>query len=250
MKPIIIANWKMNLTIAESAKKAKFLVKEFKKLEEQEVVICPSFSALYLVKEEIKKSPLKLGAQDIFWEDLGAYTGEESPKVLRELGCDYAIVGHSERRQNLIESDEMIHRKIKSALGNSLTPVLCVGETFEERQEGQTGNVIFYQLVRALTGIDLIPSEQLVIAYEPVWVIGSGRAIEPAEAEEAFKLIYHTILDFWPASIIKNNVRIIYGGSVDSGNVKSFIGLEHFAGLLVGGSSLKEEELVKIIRSF
>jgi len=249
MLPIIIANWKMNLNVAASAVLAKNLAKKLKRISGREVALCPSFSALYAVGEILKRSRLKLGVQDLFWENVGAYTGEESPKFLRQLGCCYAIVGHSERRQNFKETDGQVRQKIKSALANDLTPILCVGETFSERQEGRTDSIIMNQVIQALAGVDLIPSEHLVIAYEPVWVIGSGQAIEPSEAENAFKIIRQSLIDLWPLTIVKNNVRIIYGGSIDATNVKDFTTLDYFAGFLVGGASLDENEFVKIIES-
>ncbi|MFA6227862.1 MAG: triose-phosphate isomerase [Patescibacteria group bacterium] len=249
MRKIIIANWKMNLSPAASAELAHDLAKVLSNdaLERKDVVLAPSVSALTLVAEEIKKEEMALSAQDIFWEDRGAFTGCESPEFLREAGCRYAIVGHSERRQNLAETDEMIHLKLKAALSAGLTPILCVGETYEERREGQTGNVLLRQVNSALQGINFLTDEYLVVAYEPVWVIGSGQAIEPAQAEEAFRIIWQQIIDNIPMAVAKSNVRIIYGGSVDSSNAEDFVPLDHFAGFLVGGASLKAEELVKVI---
>ena len=250
MKPIIIANWKMNLSAGQSIELATVLKESLAEEKKKEVVICPSFSALAGVGQAISGSEIKLGSQDIFWESRGAYTGEESPKFLRELDCRYALIGHSERRQYLLETDEMTHLKVKAGYAANLTPILCVGETFAERQEGQADNAIFRQVVRALSGIELTANEQLVIAYEPVWVIGSGRPIEAPEAEHAFRLIHHALLDFWPPAIIRNNIRIISGGSVDAGNAAQFTGLDHFAGFLVGGASLKAEEFTAIINKF
>lgn len=247
-KPIIIANWKMNLSVAQSGELARIMKKSLADAADSEVVVCPSFTALAEVSREIRGSIIRLGSQDVFWEERGAYTGEESPQTLTEIGCQYAIIGHSERRQYAGESDESSRLKIKTCLANGLNPILCVGETYAERNQGQADNVVFRQVVRALSGIDITPNQQLVIAYEPVWVIGSGRPIEPKEAQHAFNLIYQAILDFWPSVIIKNNVRIIYGGSVDGGNAGEFAPLEHFAGFLVGGASLKSDEFSDIIK--
>ena len=143
----------------------------------------------------------------------------------------------------------MIHRKIKACIAGELIPVVCVGETFEERQEGLTNQVVLNEIFKALAGVDLIPSEQLVIAYEPVWVIGSGQAVKPEEAGEVFRLIRQAVLDLWPLTIVENSVRIIYGGSVDGENAKEFSKLEYFNGFLVGGNSLKAEEFKRIINS-
>lgn len=250
MRKLVIANWKMNLSFRESLKLVQELIKTVpeRELSQKDVVLCPSLSSFLLVAEMIKKSSFALGCQDIFWEEKGAFTGCESPKFLFEAGCRLAIIGHSERRENLKETDEMIHKKTKAALAGGLMPVICVGETYQQRIEGRTDNIIMSQTVKALSGLSLLPKEQLVISYEPVWVIGSGRPIEPTEAEHAFRIIYQSLLDLFPLTIIRNNIRIIYGGSVDGKNAGEFIGLDHFDGFLVGGASLKPEEFTSIIK--
>jgi len=210
-------------------------------------VVCPSSSSFLLIAEVLKEAGITMGAQDLFWEDQGAFTGCESPKFLHEAGCRYAIIGHSERRRHLGETNEMIHKKTKAAISAGIAPILCVGETAEERRQGKTDHVILSQVIGALSGIDLIPGEQIVIAYEPVWVIGSGQAIEPAEAEHAFRIINQAVIDLWPLTVRRNNVRIIYGGSVDGSNAVDFARLDHFNGFLVGEASLKAEELAKIV---
>jgi len=247
--PIIIANWKMSLGVSASVKLALAISNKLAGLKNKEVILCPSFSSLYSVGELIKKTKLKLGAQNVFWQERGAYTGEEAPATLRELGCEYVIVGHSERRQNIFETDEMIHNKIRACLENKLTPILCVGETYAERQGGYANDAVFYQLIKSLSGLTLSGSRQLIIAYEPVWVIGSGRAIEPLEAARAFRLIHRTLYDLWPERVIKKHIRIVYGGSVDAKNAAAFARLEFFSGFLVGGSSLKVEEFSGIVKA-
>ncbi|MFA5020517.1 MAG: triose-phosphate isomerase [Patescibacteria group bacterium] len=249
MKSIVIANWKMKLGYRDSRRLAEEFADAFQRenFSAVDLAVCPSASSFLLVAEILKESGIALGAQDIFWEDQGAFTGCESPKFLHEAGGRYAIIGHSERRQFLGETDGMIHQKIKAALAAGLTPILCVGETAEERRNYQTDQVIFNQTLKALSGIDLIPSEQLIIAYEPVWVIGTGRAIEPEEAEHAFRIINQAVIDLWPLTIRRNNVRIIYGGSVDEANAANFAQIEHFKGFLVGGASVKTEEFKKIV---
>lgn len=216
---------------------------------DQDIVVCPSTSSFLLAAEVFKEARIKLGVQDLFWEDRGAFTGCESPKFLYEAGCRYAIIGHSERRQNFGETDAMIHKKAKAALEAGITPILCVGETFAERQAGRTDSVIMGQVTKALSGIDLIPGEQIVIAYEPVWVIGSGRAIEPAEAGHVFRIINQAAVDLWPLTIRQNNVRIIYGGSVDGANAADFAKLDYFKGFLVGGASLSIEKFMAVADS-
>lgn len=249
MRSIVIANWKMSLDFRDSLKLAREFSDAFDTKADKEVVVCPSTSNFLLIAEVLKEAGIKMGAQDLFWEDRGAYTGCESPKFLYEAGCRYAIIGHSERRQYFKETDEMVHRKIKAALSAGITPILCVGETAEERRAHRTDHVILSQVIGALKGIDLIPSEQIVIAYEPIWVIGSGQAIEPHQAEHAFRIINQAVIDLWPLTIRQNNVRIIYGGSADGSNAADFTRLEHFNGFLVGGASLKAEEFNKIINA-
>ena len=240
----------MNLGFRDSMKLATELAKQVPEIElgSKEVIICPSASSLLLVAEILKEHLFGLGVQDIFWEDQGAFTGGESPKFIYEAGCRYAIIGHSERRQYLAETDEMVHQKTKAALAAGVTPILCVGETFEERSRNLTDNVLMSQAIKALSGIDLLPNEQLVVAYEPVWVIGSGRSLDPSEAQHAFRIIYQALLDLFPLHVVNNNIRIIYGGSVDGVNASEFVGLEHFGGFLIGGASLRVEEFISIIK--
>jgi triosephosphate isomerase (TIM) len=250
MKPIIIANWKMNLNSHASldlAKEYDELIPDSESIK-KDIVICPSTSCFLTVAEIFNKNPISLGVQDIFWESKGAFTGCESPKFIYEEGCRYVIIGHSERRSFLKETDEMIHKKIKEALDWGITPILCVGETYEERASGMADNVIMSQVIRGLSGIDLTTNEHLIIAYEPVWVIGSGRPIEPEEAEQAFRVINQAVIDLWPLTIASNNIRIIYGGSVDGSNASEFVNLEHFKGFLVGGASLRTDEFLSIIK--
>lgn len=247
--PIIIANWKMSLGVNASAKLALAIGNKLAGVKNKEVVLCPSFTSLQQVGASIKKTRLELGAQNVFWQERGAYTGEESPATLRELGCQYVIVGHSERRQNIYETDEMVHNKIRICLENRLTPIVCVGETYAERQGGYANDAVFYQLIKSLSGLTLSGNRQLVIAYEPVWVIGSGRAIEPLEAGKAFRLIHRTLYDLWTERTIKKHIRIVYGGSVDAKNASQFSRLDFFSGFLVGGSSLKAEEFAGIVKA-
>ena len=243
---IIIANWKMKLGVNGSVD----LVKKIKKanLKNTELVICPSFVNLLEVKEALSRSNIKLGGQDCFWEAEGAYTGEVSAGQLKEAGCSYVILGHSERRKYLKETDEMVHQKIKMALAAGLTPIVCVGETFEERQRGAQDYILIQQTTRAFEGIELGLS-QVIIAYEPVWVIGSGQAIAPTEAESAHQVIRQSLFDIFSPELVKNNFRIVYGGSVDASNVSAFIHLANTSGVLVGGASLKAEEFISLINN-
>ncbi len=236
--PLIIANWKMKLGGAESVALAKKIAKAAKKFSKVELVLCPAFTELAAVGEALKGSGVTLGAQDCFWEESGAFTGEVSAKTLHEYGVRYVIVGHSERRQHLAETDEMVHRKVRLLLSLGLVPVVCVGETFEERQEGQKEVVVIRQVQRAANGIWLNKTDRMVIAYEPIWVIGSGQAVAPEEAEHTNQVIRQTLYDTLPNAAVDEQVRIIYGGSVDSLNVGAFLAESTVSGVLVGGASL------------
>ena len=247
--PIIIANWKMNLGIKASVKLALSIGNKLSDVKNKEVVLCPSFTSLGRVGEAIAKTKIKLGAQNVFWQETGSYTGEEAPGTLRELGCQYVIVGHSERRRNIFETDEMVHKKIKICLENKLVPIACVGETYAERQGGYANDAVFCQLIKALSGLVLSGSRQLIIAYEPIWAIGTGHAEDPVEVGKSFRLIHRTLHDLWPERIIKKHIRIIYGGSVDASNTRQFSRLEFFSGFLVGTSSLRAEEFAGIIKA-
>jgi len=248
-KTIVIANWKMNLKPADSLQLAEEVAKQEQDWPaEVEVVVCPTFDSLKDVALKLSKTKIGLGSQNCFWEDEGAFTGEVSPKVLKELGCRYAIVGHSERRQYLGETDEMVSKKVMAALRNGLVPVICVGETFEERKEGRKDFVIMEQTRKALKGVKLLSDDHLIVAYEPVWVIGSGQAVLPEEAEHANRVIKQTLLDSFPLAMVDGQTRIIYGGSVNPGNVKGFTGQPTVDGILVGGASLNSATFGELIK--
>jgi len=246
-KPIIIANWKMKLGIDESKNLTKAVKSGVR--NHTDVVLCPSFVALPAVSAAIGGSAIKLGGQDCFWEGVGAFTGEISAGQLKEVGCEFVILGHSERRTYLGETDEMIHKKVEMAISVGLVPIVCVGETFDQRQEGITDYVLIRQVTKAFEGIIFKDSQQAIIAYEPVWVIGSGQAIEPPQAAAAHEVIRQTVLDLFGADSVNGNFRIVYGGSVDSENVKSFTNLENIDGILVGGVSLKALDFITLIKN-
>lgn len=249
-KKIVIANWKMKLGLAESLDLAKKMQVKFKNFKKGGVVICPNSISLVGVGEIIKKGEIVLGAQNVFWEEKGAYTGEISPSTLQEIGCEYVIVGHSERREYLIENYSMIHKKTKAVLNiEGLTPVVCIGESTNERKSDKRDFVLVDQLNQALGGINLSGNQEIIIAYEPIWAIGSGVAIEPQEAEYAHKIIRLALDDMFGAKIVAKNFRIIYGGSVNSKNVDGFNNLDSIDGLLVGTASLDEEEFYKVASS-
>jgi triosephosphate isomerase len=191
-----------------------------------------------------------LGAQNVFWEGKGPYTGEVSPEMIKEAGCDYVIIGHSERREYLLENYEMIHKKLKAVLEmEKLTPIVCIGESWDERKTERRDFVLVDQLYQALSGIDLVDDQQIIIAYEPIWAIGSGLVIEPAEANYAHRIIKLTLNNMFGMREVQDHFSIIYGGSINSKNVKGFCKMENLDGLLVGGASLDAKELYKIART-
>ena len=240
MKKIIIANWKMQLSLGESLSLAKKISAKLKGVK-NEIVICPDYLSVFPVSQVLRRSKILVGAQDCAISDFGAYTGEVSALNLRKIGAKYVILGHSERREHLHENSAIINNKIKAALKNKLVPVLCVGEKLIEKESGETKSVVIDQLRRALDGIVLKNNNSLIIAYEPVWAIGSGKSITPAEAEEVHQFIKNQV-----SKILKKSVLVIYGGSVDSKNTKSIADQKDIDGFLVGGASLKAQEFIKI----
>ena len=249
-KKIIIANWKMQLGLTESVSLAKDLKKLFSK--QADVVVCPSFVSLTEVAKVLKNSKIMLGGQDCFWEEKGAYTGEVSARSLKETGCEFVIIGHSERRINIGETDEMVNKKIQLALDIGLTPIVCVGENFEQRQHGSKEYVLISQATKAFQGVNVSADQKVIIAYEPVWAISTSRVgqfIEPQEAEFSHQVIRQSLFDIFSSTLVKNNFSIIYGGSVDGNNVNDFIHLENTAGALVGGASLKEESFKAVVNN-
>ncbi|MEA3398586.1 MAG: triose-phosphate isomerase [Patescibacteria group bacterium] len=240
---IIIANWKMKLGLEETIKLSQSIKEKFKNVNKGNIAVCPNFVSLLEVGKILKSSQIKIGAQNTFWENKGAFTGEISPAMLVEAGCEYVIIGHSERRKFLMVNYEMIHREIKAVLSaEDLVPIVCIGENWDERKTDRRDFVLFDQLQQALSGIDIVGNQQIIIAYEPIWAIGSGTAIEPNEAEYAHKIVKLTLNDMYGQKIVKNNFKIIYGGSINSSNVGEFINLENIDGLLVGGASLDANE--------
>ncbi|NLW56561.1 MAG: triose-phosphate isomerase [Firmicutes bacterium] len=245
-KPIIAGNWKMYKTIPEARELVTGLKEKLKETDQVEVVVCPPFTALAPVAELIKGSGIGLGAQNLFWEEEGAYTGEVSPVMLRDLGCEYVIIGHSERRQYFGETDEMVNKKVKAALGHKLRPIICVGETLAQREAGETETLVANQVEKALAGVAAADLPQVVIAYEPIWAIGTGRSSTGEDANQVIGLIRKTIARLYQQELA-DQVRIQYGGSVKPENIKEFMAQPEIDGALVGGASLKVDSFMAIV---
>jgi triosephosphate isomerase len=248
-RPIIAGNWKMNATLKEATVLTQSVAQATRNHSGVEIVLCPPFTALSTVGEVLKETGIFLGAQDVYWEAKGAYTGEISPMMLKDMGCRYCIIGHSERRQLLGETDGMIHRKLKALLENGLTAILCVGETLEVRQAGRTWDLVARQLEQAL-GDSPPPrlASQLVIAYEPVWAIGTGQNATPVQAQEVHKRIRSWLVQQIGESPAQG-IRIQYGGSVKPENARELLSESDIDGALVGGASLEPKAFVSIVES-
>ena len=246
--PLIAGNWKMYLTTAD----AVALVKQLQSLleehdDEAEVVVCPPFTALPAVAGALKGSRIGLGAQNMHWEKEGAFTGEVSPLMLKDVGCRYVILGHSERRQYFGEADPQVNRKLKTALEHRLTPILCIGETLAEREEGLTLQVVGGQLKGGLSGVSAQAGERVAVAYEPVWAIGTGRTATPEQAEEVHAFIRKRLTEHWGETAAAK-IRILYGGSVKPDNIDGLMAEPDIDGALVGGASLKADTFARIVR--
>jgi len=244
-KPIIAGNWKMYNTMSESKKMLKELIPLIHK-NTNEVIICPNYTSLAEIFELLKDSDIKLGAQNMHFEDKGAYTGEVSPVFLKEIGVDYVILGHSERRKIFGESDELINKKVKAALKHGLNPILCVGETLEEREQNITFKIIKEQLESCLANLEKANLDKLVVAYEPVWAIGTGKTATKEDANEVIGYIRKWLSECISPKIA-SSTRILYGGSVKPNNIKELMEMNEIDGALVGGASLKAEDFSKII---
>jgi len=246
MKPLIIANWKCNPTTLQGAKKLFDLVKNgLRGIKNAEVIICPPFTFLSNLK--IQDLAFKLGAQNCFYEEKGAFTGEISPPMLKSLGCQYVILGHSERRRYFSESDETINKKLKVAIKAKLKPIFCIGESQEGRKRNKTQTVLKRQIEKGLKGIKEKEIKNIILAYEPVWAVGTGKACLPNEAK-IVSLFLRKIITRNYSSAISKKLPILYGGSVNSENAKDYIFKAGMSGLLIGGASLNAKEFVKIVK--
>jgi triosephosphate isomerase len=248
--PLVAGNWKMNKTIAEARQLVSEMVPPLNAVEGVDRVLCPPFSALLPVSSLLEGTEIGLGAQNMYWETSGAYTGEESPCMIAEL-CQYVILGHSERRAFFGETDSTVNRKVIAALKHELIPIVCVGETLEENEAGRTKEVVSRQIEEGLAGLDLpeingSKGNALIVAYEPVWAIGTGRAATSEGANAVIADVIRTGLIDLFGQEITDRIRVLYGGSVTSNNAAEYFAESDIDGALVGGASLKIDEFVKI----
>jgi len=244
--PFIAGNWKMNTNLTEATALVNELKASLKDVKGKDVVLCPPFVYLAAVKNIIKGSPIKLGAQNAYSQPKGAFTGEISIDMLKDIGCDYVIIGHSERRQIFKEDNSTINKKLKAALNLGLSPIFCVGELLEERNENRTEKIIRQQVENGLAEIPPEKFNQMTIAYEPVWAIGTGRTATPEQAQEIHSFI-RKLVAVLSNEAIARDIRIVYGGSVTADNVQALSAGKDIDGALVGGASLKTDSFTKIV---
>ncbi|MGA3050683.1 MAG: triose-phosphate isomerase [Chitinispirillaceae bacterium] len=246
-RKFIAGNWKMNTTLDEARVLARSLVDMAGKITDVDIAVCPPYTNLFAVGEIIKGSNVHLGAQDVHWEAKGAYTGKVSTAMLKSVGVKYVIIGHSEQRSFFNETDETVNKKVKATLAAGLLPIICVGETLDERKKGLLKIVIERQVKGAYSGIGETDAVKTTIAYEPVWAIGTGEVASPAQANEAHIFIRSVIAGIYSKSIAES-VRIQYGGSMKPDNAKDLLALSDVDGGLIGGAALKAQDFLGIIK--
>jgi triosephosphate isomerase len=246
-RPLIAGNWKMYKTPNEAAETARQLVEHVTGVTDVDIMIAPTFTALAPVFKVIQNSPVALGAQNLFWEDEGAYTGEISAPMLKSVGCQYGIIGHSERRQYFGETDETVNKKIQAVIQVGLKPVLCVGETENERESEQTFSVLDKQVKNGLKKLVSDQLDMLVIAYEPVWAIGTGKTATDDQAQKVHQFIRSLVEKNFDKAL-SESIRILYGGSVKPNNIADLMSMPDIDGALVGGASLDAESFSQIVK--
>jgi triosephosphate isomerase len=243
-RPFVAGNWKMNNTVPQALSLIEDILSRAGDFQGVEMVVIPPYTSLYSVREALEGTPLRLGAQNFFWEESGAYTGEISPAMLLDAGCAYVVLGHSERRQIFGDTDADVNRKLLAALRHNLVPILCLGETREERESGRTIDKIAGQLEKGLEGVPEEDLRRVVIAYEPIWAIGTGLTATPAQAQEVHAFIRERLEQKYGQEIASCAI-ILYGGSVNPANAFSLIKERDINGALVGGASLKAHSFVE-----
>ncbi|MBM3462636.1 MAG: triose-phosphate isomerase [Armatimonadetes bacterium] len=244
--PLLAGNWKMHKTQREALDLVEGLLEARGWERDREVLVCPPFTALYVVAQRLHNTSLKLGCQNVHWETRGALTGEVSPVMARDAKCDYVIIGHSERRQHFGETDANCHRKVAAVLEHGMRPILCCGETLEERENGQTREKVATQVRAALHNIHVSDGNDLVIAYEPIWAIGTGKNDTPEEANKTIAMIRGLLAEQFGEGMARR-LRILYGGSVKPDNIDGFMSQPDIDGALVGGASLEAESFLRIV---
>lgn len=247
-KKIIAGNWKMNMNLHQSQKLVSEIINGLGKNEKAEVIVCPPFTSLSEVSNLLKGTQIKLGAQNMYYEESGAYTGEISADMLKSVGCEYVILGHSERRVIFNEPDELINKKILATLSNGLKPIFCVGELLEQRKSGNTMQIVSRQVEKGLEGITPEQMKNIIIAYEPVWAIGTGKTATPEQAQEVHSYIRELVVKKYSLSAGENLI-ILYGGSVKPDNSGELLSQNDIDGALVGGACLKANSFLDIIAS-
>jgi triosephosphate isomerase len=246
-KPIVAGNWKMNKTLDQASALVQELLPGLKAVNEVERVICPPFTSLMVLSAQLAETGIGLGAQTMHWETSGAFTGEVSPQMVKDF-CQYVIIGHSERRQYFAETDETVNKKLKAALAIGLTPIVCIGESLAEYESGTTKEVVTRQVLQGFKEIDAAIASQIVVAYEPIWAIGTGKAATPEGANQVHKdFIRPALAQLW-GSAIAQNIRIQYGGSVTAANAAELFSQSDIDGALVGGASLKPD-FIKVVEA-
>ncbi|GMR25293.1 MAG: hypothetical protein BMS9Abin39_0580 [Ignavibacteria bacterium] len=247
-KKVIAGNWKMNNDLNESQSLVSGIISGLGNDDKCEVIVCPPFTSLNEVHSLVKDSPVKLGAQNMFFEESGAYTGEISASMLKSVGCEYVILGHSERRTIFGESDEWINKKIKKAIESGLKVIFCIGETLAQREEGETDTVVKNQIIKGLQNVTSENLKTITIAYEPIWAIGTGKTASPGQAQEVHSFIRNLIGEIY-SNESADNLIIQYGGSVKPDNAASLLSQPDIDGALVGGACLKPDSFLSIIAS-
>ena len=245
--PIIAGNWKLNNTVSESVSLTTALKPLVAGCTGVEIIVAPPFTALASVSSAIAGSNIQLAAQDVYWEDSGAFTGEVSAPMLKDVGCDYVIIGHSERRQYFGETNESVNQKVKAALAHGLKPIICVGEQLEERETGQTETIIESHVTGGIAGLSESDLLSCVIAYEPVWAIGTGKTATPDQAQEVHNFIRGLLTSAYSTEVA-SQIRIQYGGSVKPENASELMAQPDVDGALVGGASLEAESFAQIVK--
>jgi len=247
-RPLIAGNWKMNKTISEARDFAARFLENTADITGLDILICAPFTNLPVLKEELEESIVHIGAQNMHYETKGAYTGEISPLMLKELACTYVIIGHSERREYFKEDDEIIAKKVKAALENGITPILCVGENLSLREAGKAQDFVRGQVEKDLAGLTAAELSRIVVAYEPIWAIGTGKTASNADAQAAHAFIRSLLGTLYGQSCAEA-VRILYGGSMNAGNAAGLLAQPDIDGGLIGGASLKPADFASIIRA-